>query len=191
MGYDVFITRNLEWYHAARCPIGLAEWRAVAADLPWYPPACVELPDGTALWYRAGAVSAKHPSDAAIAAMLALATALDAWVVGEELEVYTPDGPVEVPLPPAHRLAPVHASDWPGVALRRPGFALSERTPARLPSGVRWIACPPVVLWSASVPLHRDASDGSVELRTDDAAALREAAALAADLGATLTADGG
>ncbi|WP_238010696.1 hypothetical protein KZZ52_39410 [Dactylosporangium sp. AC04546] len=191
MGYDIFITRDLEWYHAARCPIGLAEWRAAVAGLRWYPPDCAELPDGTALWYHAGAVSAKHPSDAAIAAMLSLAAELDAWVVGEELEVYTPDGPVEVPLAPGHRLAPVRAADWPAVALRRPGFTLSERVPARLPSGVRWVACPPVVLWSASVPFHHDPGDGSVELRTDDPAAVRAAAELAADLGASLAPDGG
>ncbi|MEV6978724.1 hypothetical protein [Kitasatospora sp. NPDC093806] len=107
MGYDVHITRRAHWWDEEGPDIAAAEWAAVVAadsDLARVPlppgrlgdtewavevgPARVgdALPE--ALWWRAGRIVAKHPSDALIATMCRVAKVLDARVQGDDGEYY-------------------------------------------------------------------------------------------------------
>ncbi|MFI7503948.1 hypothetical protein ACIBVL_36815 [Streptomyces sp. NPDC049687] len=80
MGYDVHITRRENWWDEEGQDISTAEWEAVvAAD-----PGLVMTP----MWWSAGLIVSKNPSDAVIATMCKVAKMLDARVQGDDGEYY-------------------------------------------------------------------------------------------------------
>ncbi|MFC5666332.1 hypothetical protein ACFP3U_25610 [Kitasatospora misakiensis] len=80
MGYDVHITRRENWWDEEGQDISAAEWDAViAAD-----PGLMVVP----LWWNAGRIVSKNPSDAVIATMREVAKALGARVQGDDGEYY-------------------------------------------------------------------------------------------------------
>ncbi|MFB7260449.1 hypothetical protein [Streptomyces nojiriensis] len=82
MGYDVHITRRENWWDEEGQDISTAEWEAaVAAD-----PGLVMAP----MWWSAGRIVSKNPSDAVIARMCEVAKTLDARVQGDDGECYDP-----------------------------------------------------------------------------------------------------
>ncbi|WP_093864234.1 hypothetical protein [Streptomyces sp. TLI_053] len=104
MGYDLYITRRENLWDEEGEDIGAAEWEAaVAADsgivaVP-LPEGCPErvaelVPlrngesSGEPLWWRAGQIKAKNPTDAMVSTMCRLAKALNARVQGEDGEHY-------------------------------------------------------------------------------------------------------
>ncbi|MFF2660274.1 hypothetical protein ACFVUH_23305 [Kitasatospora sp. NPDC058032] len=104
MGYDLHITRRGYWWDEEGSDISAAEWEgAVTADpglvvvpLPeGCPERVVELvlrkggeSSGEPLWWRAGQIWAKNPTDAMVATMCRLAKALSARVQGDDGEHY-------------------------------------------------------------------------------------------------------
>ncbi|MFD7639588.1 hypothetical protein ACFV4P_02950 [Kitasatospora sp. NPDC059795] len=80
MGYDVHITRRVDWWAEEGQDISRVEWEAVFADdsgLAMAP-----------LWWTAGRIVSKNPSDAVIATMCQVAKVLDARVQGDDGEYY-------------------------------------------------------------------------------------------------------
>jgi hypothetical protein len=171
MGYDIDITRA-PWLFAARhFPIRAEEWLAFGAARPDL--RLHVAPDGTNGWFEwgeaesffwgSGCGRAKHPSDETLRGMMAAATALDAWVMGEDGERYFPDAdgdPVprrDVPTMVSstitrswggHGYRPMPVEDWTAVAARQPDFVTLDRIEAELPSGRRAIPCPPTPHWT-------------------------------------------
>ncbi|MFE6049245.1 hypothetical protein ACFQ6N_00635 [Kitasatospora sp. NPDC056446] len=80
MGYDVHITRRENWWDEEGQDVSAAEWEAViAAD-----PGLVMHP----MWWSAGWIVSKSPSDAVIATMREVAKVLDARLQGDDGEYY-------------------------------------------------------------------------------------------------------
>ncbi|MGW4379572.1 hypothetical protein [Kitasatospora sp. NPDC004531] len=80
MGYDVHITRWVNWWVEEGRDISTVEWEAVvAAD-----PGLAAVP----MWWNAGRIVSKNPSDAVIAKMREVAKLLDARVQGDDGEYY-------------------------------------------------------------------------------------------------------
>jgi len=111
MGYDLFITRGVDWFDETRELITLQEWeKYVASDSELQLHS--EMGDGFAVWsgpsqlegpwiaYSDGNLHAKNPDPQLIEKMTAVATKLGARVVGEGGEAYLPGGRVEKPAPP-------------------------------------------------------------------------------------------
>src|SRR5262249_31763540 len=116
MGYDVHITRALEWVNAESNPIALEEWLAYIESDPEMRLdgfAEVQTPAGEilkcesaglAVWtawpgvgqrngcawfdYHAGCIVVKNPDDEILAKMCAIAERLEANVQGDEGEYY-------------------------------------------------------------------------------------------------------
>ncbi|MFD5922551.1 hypothetical protein ACFVYP_38395 [Kitasatospora sp. NPDC058201] len=104
MGYDLHITRRENWWDREGEHIRAVEWDAAVTADPCLvavplPEGCQERvaetvlwrngkPYGEALWWRAGRVVAKHPSDALVVTMCRLAKALEARVQGDDGEYY-------------------------------------------------------------------------------------------------------
>ncbi len=101
MGYDLHITRAVEWFDPAGPHISVVEWHAfVAAD-----PELVLDPTGGPNfviwresstrreewldWSEPGCIFTKNPNRALVAKMLDIAARLGARVQGDEGEVYT------------------------------------------------------------------------------------------------------
>jgi hypothetical protein len=80
MGYDVHITRRENWWDEEGQDISTAEWEAVVAASP----SLVTAP----LWWSAGRIVSKHPSEAVIAKMCEVAKVLEARVQGDDGEYY-------------------------------------------------------------------------------------------------------
>ncbi|MFE7191384.1 hypothetical protein [Kitasatospora sp. NPDC057541] len=104
MGYDLHITRREYWWDEVGEDISAAEWGAAVAAEPGL--VVVPLPVGSSegvaelvlresgrssgepLWWRAGRIKAKNPTDVMIATMCRLAKALNARVQGDDGEYY-------------------------------------------------------------------------------------------------------
>ncbi|MER7735636.1 hypothetical protein ABTX80_32585 [Streptomyces erythrochromogenes] len=80
MGYDVHITRSENWWDEDGQDINTAEWEAVVAAHP----GLVMVP----MWWNAGRIVSKNPSDAVIATMCQVAKVLEARVQGDDGEYY-------------------------------------------------------------------------------------------------------
>ncbi|MET9691967.1 hypothetical protein ABZY81_26375 [Streptomyces sp. NPDC006514] len=80
MGYDVHITRRENWWDEEGQGISAVEWEAVVAAAPGLGMAPV--------WWTAGRIVSKNPSDAVIATMCRVAKALEARVQGDDGEYY-------------------------------------------------------------------------------------------------------
>jgi hypothetical protein len=109
MGYSLYITRREHWHDDSGPEIALLEWQQVVesdATLSWEP----DLGDHFATWSGAtspeppwliwdnGNLESKYPPVDFIRKMASLASQLNARVVGEEGELYGPDG-VAIPGP--------------------------------------------------------------------------------------------
>ena len=116
MGYDVHISRTEDWTESESEPISLDEWLAYVRSDPEMRldgKAVVGLGDGSemryessglAVWtaypqpraaddlvwfdHRDGRVVVKNPDDEILGKMLGIAAALDAFVVGDDGEIY-------------------------------------------------------------------------------------------------------
>ena len=107
MGYDLHITRRENWWDEQGPDISTPEWEAVVAADPdlvmfsppggwhgepqWIAALATSLQDaeiGWALYWRAGRIAAKHPSDLLLAKMCQVAGALGARVQGDYGEYY-------------------------------------------------------------------------------------------------------
>ncbi|ROR46495.1 hypothetical protein [Kitasatospora cineracea] len=80
MGYDVHITRRENWWDEEGQDISTAEWEVLVAT----DPSLVMVP----MWWNAGRIVSKNPSDAVIATMCRVAKELDARVQGDDGEYY-------------------------------------------------------------------------------------------------------
>jgi hypothetical protein len=76
----VHITRRENWWDEHGPDISAAEWEAMVTD----DPGLAVVP----MWWRAGRIVSKNPSDAVIAKMYEVARLLDARVQGDEGEYY-------------------------------------------------------------------------------------------------------
>jgi hypothetical protein len=97
MGYDLHITRAVNWTDAASSPITPAEWQRVAKAHP-------DL-TANALSYDGAEITAKNPDESLARTMVRIATSLGAMVQGDDGEIYREDGssyePDDVPPPDA------------------------------------------------------------------------------------------
>jgi len=111
MGYSLYITRRGHWHDVSGPEIVLPEWQQLVASdatLTWEP----NLGDHFATWsgstssepswlaWENGNLESKHPEADFIRKMVSLASQLNAHVVGEEGELYGPDG-LAFPVSPA------------------------------------------------------------------------------------------
>ncbi|MFC4066448.1 hypothetical protein [Actinoplanes subglobosus] len=189
MGYDIHITRAVPFYLDHRYPIAASEVRSLVRDT-----ADLVIPDDQAagsfqilvgddswLAFTGGRLHTKNPGDPMIRRMIEIATALDAWVAGDEDEIYTwENGEVtsdEADLPeitPITLDRPVTAEEWAAHVAATPDLDWFTRVEAVLPSGRRWIDCPPVACWTGHpggrpVPFFVDeAGDGAIEVEEPD-----------------------
>ncbi|MFB7476032.1 hypothetical protein [Kitasatospora sp. NPDC056184] len=104
MGYDLHITRREYWWDEAGEDISSAEWGAAVVAEPGLVvvPLPVGSPEGVAefvlresgkssghpLWWRAGRIKAKNPTDEMVTITCRLAKTLNARVQGENGEPY-------------------------------------------------------------------------------------------------------
>jgi hypothetical protein len=213
VGYDLHITRALFWPEADRFPIRVDEMFALLEgepDLAMLSPGDSRLRSffisvGVDDWlqFHSGRLSTKHPRPSLIHRMVEIGSLLDAWVVGDDGEIYGWDGDVatrqptrEEMSPPAHHLigaasprgysweSPIAQQAWLDLASTQPDFIVMPWVEALLPSGRRWIPCPRVAYWTGHpsgcpVPFFF-ADDDHVEAANDPAilARLRELAPL-------------
>ncbi|SNY52658.1 hypothetical protein [Paractinoplanes atraurantiacus] len=210
MGVDLEVSRAVPSLYAARYPLSEAEvveYVERAPDMsmaPWLTPGIdfrlIEVADGAWTRYTGGMVAMKNPDDARCRQMAAMATALDAWLMFESVQIVTVEGDrvmtrdivmADLPYPRYYltRDAPIEVGEWAEVVAEQADFAWETRIEARLPSGRRWIDCPPVACWTGHpsgkpVPFHLDdVSDDSVDVGQPDGLTLERMRALAAVLG--------
>jgi hypothetical protein len=142
MGYSLYITRREHWHDESGPEIALPEWQQLVASdatLRWEP----NLGEHFATWLGStsseppwlawlnGNLESKHPELHFIRKMASLASQLNAKVVGEEGELYGPDG-LALPAPPARSK---HAGFWAnlkmlffsGQAAPNPPFGVGAR----------------------------------------------------------------
>ncbi|MFC0528386.1 hypothetical protein [Phytohabitans kaempferiae] len=133
-----------------------------------------------------GQIQSTWPGEALIRRMAALARSLDAWLMGDDCELYVaaPDGTVTArertpdDLHPAlgvhprrfltRHARPIPVAEWWALVAGQPDFRVDERIEALLPSGWRLITCPPVAHWTGHpsgrpVPFFHE-GDGYVEV---------------------------
>lgn len=157
---------------------------------------------GDWLRFSGGKLSTKNPECPLIHRMIEIAAELDAWVLGDAPEVYEWNGdevtarelkPADLPWPAYfltrrgvpggyHRDAPILEQEWTSLVASQPDFAVLTRVEARLPSGLSWIACPPVACWTGHpsgrpVPFFFD--EDVVEVTGPDPATVERMLALA------------
>ncbi|GAA4934552.1 hypothetical protein [Actinoplanes utahensis] len=153
------------------------------------------------LLFQRGQLDTKHPSDAFIRRMIELAGHFDAWVIGDDAEVYEWDGAQIVAgdrdREEFHRRqlvitrasmngdAPIRWNEWTALAAAQPDFSSMSSVEVRLPSGLRWIECPPVHCWTGHpsgrpVPFFHD--EDLIEVTDADEATERRMTELAAAL---------
>ncbi|NUT02592.1 MAG: hypothetical protein HOV76_03885 [Hamadaea sp.] len=227
MGYDLHITRAFLSYDSERYPILGTEvddlvrdepGLTIPPDAPRRPDFCYlawESPDPDDdghLWFEAGRITTKNPRPEVIRRMTVLAARLDAWVIGDDGEVYGWDGNRVVDRQrDAHAFilnaryitrgtwfggmngqAPIRLDEWEQLAAAQPDFVTMTRIEATLPSGVRWISCPPVVCWTghpSGRPRPFFFDDDVIEVRQADEPTVRRMAELAMSLGAKVVDD--
>lgn len=164
------------------------------------------------LVFREGRLTATYPRPEFRRRMTELAARLDAWVIGDYGEVYEWDGSRVVAWqrdPEAfarnsryltrgtyssglNRHTPIRSDEWAELVAAQPDFATMTRIEARLPSGVRWIACPPVACWTGHpstrpIPFFLDRD--VIEVPYADGPTVRRMVALAAALAAKVVDD--
>lgn len=108
MGYEIHITRRKHWAHTGQPEITFAEWEAIVNSDPelelamrntdTVPTANTVMmfdPSRSAIrvfWYSDGAIWVKKPCTAVLIKMLDIAHKLNARVMGDDEEIYAPDG---------------------------------------------------------------------------------------------------
>lgn len=222
MGYDLHITRAFSSFDSERYPIRGAEVDALVRDEPdlIIPPDAPRRPDFCHLtWDNAaadgqdrlmfdrGEIRTEHPRSELVRRMIDWAARLDAWLIGDDGEVYEWDGERVSDRqrgPEAFRWnrrfltrgistggmnaqAPIRADEWARVVAGQPDFVMMRQIEAVLPSGARWIACPPVACWTGHpsgrpVPFFHD--QDVIEVRDADEPTTRRMIALAPVLAA-------
>ncbi|SFF10354.1 hypothetical protein SAMN05421541_10655 [Actinoplanes philippinensis] len=88
--------------------------------------------------------------------------------------------------------APIRAEEWAQAVAAQPDFEMMTRIEATLPSGARWITCPPVACWSGHtsgrpIPFFHDRD--VIEVRDADEPTIRRMVALASTLAAKVVDD--
>jgi hypothetical protein len=222
MGYDLHITRALNWFDSERYPILGAEVDALVRDepeltiLPDEPPRpdscyllwnCAASESEGGLWLKRGQLQTKNPRTELVRRMTDWATRLDAWVIGDDDEVYEWDGErvshwEREPeadewnqrfltrgtwASGSNTQAPIGAEQWAEVVAAQPDFAMMTQIEATLPSGTRWITCPPVACWTGHpfgrpIPFFHD--QDVIEVRNADEPTIHRMVALAPTLAA-------
>jgi hypothetical protein len=180
VGYDLHITRAVFWPESDRYPILGSEVADLVRGTPGLtvPPGRAQLPgpcwingdtpERDALWFHNYQLQSKHPRPEFRRRMIELAARLDAWVVGDDGEVYDWDGtqviswqrgPAAFAVDPRYLTrgtassglnhdAAIRPDEWAEVAAAQPDFTTMTRIEATLPSGVREIPCLPVPAWT-------------------------------------------
>jgi hypothetical protein len=227
VGYDLHITRAFLSFDSERYPILGTEVDDLVrdeADLtippgsPRHPDFCYVVwesgaPDGDDyLLFRAGRLTTKHPAPGLLRRMTELAARLDAWVIGDDGEVYEWDGnrvvhrqrgPEAFASQPrcitrgtsssgANGHAPIRPDEWTALVAAQPDFATMTRIETTLPSSVRWIPCPPVAGWTghpSGRPMPFFLDRDVIEVRHADRPTVRRMATLAASLAAKVLDD--
>jgi hypothetical protein len=213
VGYELHITRALPGLYHERFPIQAAEVHDLirsSPDLRLFqdPPSRPDyfmMAVGEDDWflYDHGELRTKHPGDALIRRMLELAAVLDAWVLGDDDIIYTliddriaerPAVLADLPYPRWYlsRDTPIPAAEWASVVSAQPDFRWSTRVRARVPSGLKWVECPPVACWTDHpagrvVPFFLDEYEEIVDVWQPDPPTKDRVLALAPVLGATVT----
>lgn len=214
MGYDLHITRALQWVDSDYYPISAQEVIELADRSPdlavddgakdgeiWL----VWLDQDWPLRYRDGGVSAKNPPDPLVRRMIELAAEWDAWVIGEEGEVYDWDGSEirtrerddeDLSVDPLYLSRdgldpdnPISNEEWLAAAAEQPDFRVGTTIEAMLPSGAARIPCPAVACWTghpSGEPVWCFHDEDVVEVRGDDPDTVRRMMALAATMSAEL-----
>ncbi|MGD0389757.1 MAG: hypothetical protein ABSC42_12475 [Tepidisphaeraceae bacterium] len=111
MGYELHITRKVNWSDEDGPAIALSEWQKLVdgdADLSWYSQVGAEDSGKVASWkndqgtlrWDEGQIVSKNPEEALIIKMVALAAKLGATAQGDDGEIYRPDGSSFEPTPP-------------------------------------------------------------------------------------------
>jgi hypothetical protein len=177
-----------------------------------------ELGEGEWLQVSNGQIQRKYPSDEMTRRMAEIARSLDAWLTGDNDELYllSPDGQIVTrertaderhPASGVHHhryLAragrylwssehPIQADEWLRFAAGQPDFRIDEHVEALLPSGWKTIARPPVAHWvghpsGRPVPFFHD-DDGYLEVHHADPATVSRMVELAPLLNATVRED--
>jgi hypothetical protein len=222
MGYDLHLTRAVLSWDSERYPILGTEVDdlvreepdlTIPPDAPRRPDFCFVVWDSgdsdgdDYLMFRAGRLSTKNPRPVFIRRLTELAPRLDAWLIGDDGEVYERTersydarqrGPGAFPWHPRYLTrgtyssgmnadAPIRPDEWAAVVAAQPDFETMTRIEATLPSGVRRIPCPPVACWTGHpsgrpVPFFLD--EDVIEVRYADEPTVRRMRALAESLGA-------
>jgi hypothetical protein len=209
VGYDLHISRALQWTDSGFFPIPASDVVSLvelSADLTLRDEAeggltvdCL----GWSLRYAEGELSAKQPPDPVLRRMLDLAAELDAWVTGDDGEVYERDGgsgvrrrerdEEDLPGDPLYLSRddldadPISNEEWLAAAGEQADFRIDTTIRAKLPSGVAWIPCPPVACWTghpSGDPVWCFHDEDLVEVRGDDPDTVRRMTALAVGMGA-------
>jgi hypothetical protein len=215
VGYDLHITRAFIPSDSERCPILDHEVAdlvrdepdlVIPADAPRRPGFGYlnwDSPDSDGedwLRFENGELRTTNPRPVFVRRMTELAATLDAWLIGDDAEVYERDGDAVVVRQRdpgsfawnARFIAPVTAGDWTALAAAQRDFTTMTRIEAVLPSGVRWIPCPPVACWTrhpSGKPVPFFHARDAIEVRHVDDPILRRMAALAAALHAEVVGD--
>jgi hypothetical protein len=222
MGYDLHITRAFQSYESERFPIRGAEVDelvrdepdlAIPADAPRRPDFCYLLwtadpsERGHYLLFQRGRLSIKNPEPAFQRRMIEWAARLDAWVIGDDAELYEWDGERVVGrqrgqqafagqrrfitrgtwLSGLNSHAPIRADEWAALVAAQPDFTTATSIEAVLPSGTRLIPCPAVACWNGhpsgrAIPFCFD--EDVIEVRHADKLTQRRMVMLAAALAA-------
>jgi hypothetical protein len=220
MGYDLHITRAIWDYQSTRYPILDAEVVAavhatsdlvIPPDAPRHPGFCYVVWTSSAsdeyLLFQDGRLSTKNPGEAFRRRMIELAGPLDAWVIGQDAELYEWDGSQVVARWRSREAyatrprmitrgsassgmntqAPIRVGEWFALAAAQPDFEAMTSIEVELPSGLKWISCPPVNCWTGHpsgrpVPFFHD--EDLIEVTHADEPTERRMAELAAGLAA-------
>ncbi len=180
--------------------------------------ALAEFGEGEWLQVSNGQIQRKYPSDAMTRRMAEIARSLDAWLMGDNDELYlvNPDGQIisrertAAERHPAFGIHhprylaregrylwgsehPIQADEWLRFVAGQPDFRIDEHIEALLPSGSKTIPCPPVAHWvghpsSKPVPFFHD-DDGYIEVHYADPATVGRMVELAPLLNATVRED--
>jgi hypothetical protein len=222
MGYDLHITRAYVAHDSARYPIlddevvNLVRAEpdlAIPPDAPRHPGFCfVNWTADTSdqshhLLFHDGRLSIKHPEPAFTRRMIELAVRLDAWVIGDDADIYEWSGRQVMShergreafewrqrwitrgktMGGLNRDAPIQYREWIALVDGQPDFAMAETIEATLPAGIRQLPCPPVACWTGHpsgrpVPFFFD--EDVIEVRYVDEPIVRRMTELAAALDA-------
>ncbi|GAA2600274.1 hypothetical protein GCM10010435_94590 [Winogradskya consettensis] len=222
MGYDWHITRAFVSYESRWFPILGTEVDAlvnaepdllIPAGTPKRPDFCYVSWTGEAadeddyLIFQDGRLSRKNPRPAFLRRMAAIAAHLDAWLIGDNCEVYADPtawerGPAAfatrhfITRGPWHtgenNPPPIHTDEWAALVDTQPDFEWATRIEAVLPSGARPIPCPPTATWTTHptahpVPFFMD--DDAIQVRNADPPTITRMKALAVPLKAHILDD--